>query len=109
MNNASAVPLLESLASSVRLDIYRLLVRAGPEGLVAGRIAEALALPPTNTSFHLKALTQSGLLSVVQEGRYLRYRACMQVMTGLIDFLVAECCQGHPERCDLPPSPICCD
>lgn len=109
MNSTNAVTLLESLASTIRLDIYRLLVKAGPDGLVAGRIADALALPAPNLSFHLKALTQAGLLEATQEGRYLRYRARMQVMTGLIDFLTAECCQDHPELCGLAPSNPCCE
>ena len=91
--------IFESLASSVRLDVYRLLVKNAPDGLVAGEIATLLALPPTNLSFHLKALTQAGLLSVVQEGRYQRYRANLSIMQELIDYLTAECCAGHPEHC----------
>lgn len=101
MNIDSAVPIFESLASPVRLAIYRLLVKAGPDGLVAGRIAAELALPANNASFHLKALTQAGLLAVSQEGRYLRYRASLATMTGLIDFLTAECCSGLPAACGI--------
>ena len=61
MEKASATTVFESLASGIRLDIYRLLVRQGPQGLVAGEIASALDIPPTNLSFHLKALTQARL------------------------------------------------
>ena len=99
MVTSSAVKIFESLSSGIRLEIYRLLVRTGPAGLVAGEIGAALALPPTNLSFHLKALTQSQMLSVVQEGRFLRYRANLALMQDLIAYLTAECCSGHPELC----------
>jgi DNA-binding transcriptional ArsR family regulator len=56
-------------------------------------------VPPTNLSFHLKALTQARLVSVVQEGRFQRYRANLALMQELITFLTAECCAGHPEQC----------
>lgn len=110
MNTQTAAPLFESLASPVRLDIYRLLVKTGPGGLVAGQIATALGLPATNSSFHLKALVQSGLIGVAQEGRFLRYRACMGVMAELIAFLTAECCDGQPALCGVTPlQPDCCE
>ncbi len=99
MKKDAAITALASLASGLRLDIYRLLVREGPEGVVAGEIAAAMEVPPTNLSFHLKALTQAGLLSVTQEGRFQRYRANLGLMQGLIDYLTAECCAGHPEQC----------
>ena len=99
MEQDQAIKVFESLASGLRLDIYRLLMRHGPEGLVAGEIASALGVPPTNLSFHLKALTQSGLLGVTPEGRYQRYRAQIPLMLDLIAYLTEECCAGHPEQC----------
>ena len=102
MRKTSAVTIFESLASGVRLDVYRLLVRKGLEGMVAGDIAAAVDLPPTNLSFHLKAMTQAGLLTVEQEGRYQRYRANLPLMLDLIAYLTDECCAGHPERCAVP-------
>lgn len=99
MEKAIATTVFESLASGIRLDVYRLLVRKGTGGLVAGEIAGALDLPPTNLSFHLKALTQARLVTVEQEGRYQRYRANMPLMLDLIGYLTAECCAGHPEQC----------
>jgi ArsR family transcriptional regulator, arsenate/arsenite/antimonite-responsive transcriptional repressor len=99
MNPKAAITIFESLASGVRLDIYRLLVRKGPNGMVAGEIATALDLPPTNASFHLKGLTQAGLLTVEQEGRFQRYRANLSLMVDLIGYLTEECCSGHPEQC----------
>lgn len=99
MQKSAAVSLFDSLASGIRLDVYRLLVRKGLDGMVAGEIAAALDLPSTNLSFHLKAMTQVGLLSVEQEGRYQRYRANIPLMLDLIAYLTAECCAGHPEQC----------
>ena len=110
MNKQIAITLFESLASGVRLDIFRLLVKHAPTGLVAGEISAALALPATNASFHLKAMTHAGLLNVTQEGRYQRYRAHLTVMQSLIDYLTAECCTGKPELCfDAGKAPSCCD
>ena len=102
MRKTTAVTIFESLASGVRLDVYRLLVRKGLEGMVAGDIAAALDLPPTNLSFHLKAMKQAGLLTVEQEGRYQRYRANLPLMLDLIAYLTEECCAGNPEQCAVP-------
>ena len=109
MNKEIATTLFESLASGVRLDVFRLLVKNAPTGLVAGEIATELALPPTNLSFHLKAMTYAGLVHVTQEGRYQRYRANLTIMQSLIDYLTAECCTGHPEHCfDNGSASSCC-
>lgn len=99
MNNQNATQIFESLSSPVRLSIFKLLVKQGPDGLVAGEIASVLEIPSTNLSFHLKNLTQVGLLRVEQEGRYQRYRADIELMQALIAFLTHECCAGHPELC----------
>ncbi|MBJ2433193.1 helix-turn-helix transcriptional regulator, partial [Salmonella enterica subsp. enterica serovar Typhimurium] len=64
MNKQTATTIFESLSSGVRLDVYRLLINMGTEGMVAGEIASTLDIPPTNLSFHLKALTQAGMLTV---------------------------------------------
>lgn len=102
MEKRTAITIFESLSSAVRLDAYRLLVNKGVEGMVAGEIASTLDIPPTNLSFHLKALTQAGLLTVQQEGRFQRYRANLPLMVELIAFLTQECCAGHPELCLVP-------
>jgi len=86
------------------------LVKHAPTGLVAGEIATLLALPPTNLSFHLKAMTHAGLLNVTQEGRYQRYRANLGIMQELIVYLTAECCTGHPEHCfESDSASDCCN
>tara|TARA_Y100000815_G_scaffold77635_1_gene66680 strand:+ start:9999 stop:10352 length:354 start_codon:yes stop_codon:yes gene_type:complete len=99
MEKITATSIFESLSSSLRLDVYRLLVKQGNAGLVAGEIAATLDVPPTNLSFHLKALTQAGMLTVQQEGRFQRYRANIPLMLELIAYLTEECCAGHPEQC----------
>ena len=104
MDKKAAVSAFEALSSGIRLDVFRLLVRAGPQGMVAGELASALDLPPTNMSFHLKALAQAGLVAAEQEGRFQRYRADMARMRGLIAYLTEECCAGHPEACGLLPA-----
>lgn len=110
MDKKIATTIFESLASGVRLDVYRLLVKNAPNGLVAGEIAALLALPSTNLSFHLKALTHAGLLNVTQEGRYQRYRANLGIMQELIVYLTAECCTGHPEHCfESDSASDCCN
>ena len=67
--------------------------------MVAGEIATTLEVPPTNLSFHLKALTQARLLTVEQEGRFQRYRANIPLMLDMIAYLTAECCSGNPDQC----------
>ena len=106
MDKRSAIEIFESLSSGIRLDVYRMLVEQGPQGLVAGQIASALDLPPPNLSFHLKAMTQAGLVSVEQEGRFQRYRANRPLMADLVAYLTAECCAGHPEQCAELHTPL---
>lgn len=110
MENTIATSIFESLSSGVRLDVFRLLVKKGLEGMVAGEIATTLNVPPTNLSFHLKALIHNNLLSVEQEGRFQRYRANLPLMLDLIAYLTEECCEGHPEDCaEMRDSSTCCE
>jgi ArsR family transcriptional regulator len=110
MEKNIATAVFESLSSGIRLDVFRLLVKQGPQGMVAGEIGAALDVPPTNLSFHLKALTRARLLTVQQEGRFQRYRADIALMLDLIAYLTEECCSGHPEQCaDLRAASSCCD
>jgi len=99
MDKKTATTIFESLSSEVRLDVFRLLVKTGPEGMVAGEIASALDIPNTNLSFHLKAMTHVGMVSVQQEGRFQRYRANFPLMLETIAYLTEECCSGHPDQC----------
>lgn len=99
MDNIKATTVFESLSSTVRLDAFRLLVKQGLDGMVAGEIASALNIPANNLSFHLKAMTHAGMVSVTQEGRFQRYRANLTLMFALVDYLTEECCAGKPEQC----------
>lgn len=108
MEKQSATQIFESLSSPIRLDIYRLLVKCGLEGMVAGQIASTLALPANNLSFHLKGMLHAGLITVQQEGRFQRYRANLSLMLELIAYLTEECCAGHPEHCAELRAASCC-
>lgn len=109
MKTEQAVTIFETLASGTRLEIYRLLVKAGLDGLVASEIAQALDIAPNKLSFHLKSMTHSGLTSVEQEGRFQRYRANIPLMLDVIGYLTEECCAGNPEQClSLREQSDCC-
>lgn len=99
MEVAHASTLFEALSSPVRLQLFRLLVRFAPDGLVVGEIAKHLQIPGTNLSFHLKGLLHTGLITVEKEGRFLRYRANIPLMLETIAYLTEECCAGSPEQC----------
>lgn len=99
MKTNEASKIFEALAADIRLDIFRLLVKNAPEGLVAGDIARLADIPATNLSFHLKAIVHSGLASVEREGRFQRYKANIPLMLDVIAYLTSECCSKHPEVC----------
>lgn len=99
MESTHAAKIFEALSSEVRLDLFRVLVKNAPEGLVAGEIATLLDIPSTNLSFHLKAIVQSGLVDVEREGRFMRYKANIPLMLDIVAYLTAECCAGNPAAC----------
>jgi ArsR family transcriptional regulator len=88
-----------ALSQETRLEIVRLLVRAGLDGLPAGEIAEAVGASPSNLSFHLKDLERAGLVTARREARSILYTAQYQALRGLVDFLMKDCCAGHPKIC----------
>lgn len=95
------VKALAALAQISRLRVFRLLVGAGNEGLHPGQMSDALAIPGNALSFHLKELHYCGLITQAREGRFLRYRADLEMMRQLMEFLAAHCCNGAP--CDVMP------
>jgi DNA-binding transcriptional ArsR family regulator len=99
MKNTDAVAALAALAQASRLDVFRLLVRAGPEGMPAGGVAAALKLAPNTLTFHFDRLRDAGLVTVRREGRSMIYAARFEVMNGLLGFLTENCCQGTAETC----------
>jgi len=96
MDNKDAVTALAALAQESRLATFRLLVQAGPGGLAASKIAEALGVPPSSLSFHLKELTYANLIVPRQEGRFVIYAAQFERMNALLGFLTENCCGGNP-------------
>ena len=94
-----ALTAFAALSQATRLQIVRLLVSAGPAGLAAGMIAERLAVATSNLSFHLKELEHAGLIVSRREGRSIIYSASLAMLSGLVQFLMRDCCQGHPEVC----------
>lgn len=96
MDTKPAIAALAALAQESRLATYRLLVQAGPAGLPATRIAEALGVPPSSLSFHLKELSHAGLVVPRQDGRFIIYSANFETMNALLGFLTENCCGGNP-------------
>lgn len=94
MEAQAVIRALGALAQEHRLAAYRLLVQAGPEGLAAGALAEALGVPPSSMSFHLAQLGNAGLVSQRREGRSIIYSADYPAMTGLLGYLSENCCGG---------------
>jgi ArsR family transcriptional regulator len=104
MEKTSALTALAALAQETRLDIFRLLVQAGPDGMPAGRIAEHLGLPSATLAFHLKELKIAGLVTCTRNGRSLIYAAEYPTMNALLSFLTENCC-GRPAGACLPICP----
>jgi ArsR family transcriptional regulator, arsenate/arsenite/antimonite-responsive transcriptional repressor len=99
MKKPDAVAALAALAQENRLDVFRLLVKAGPKGMPAGSVADALDLAPNTLTFHFDRLRLAGLVTVRREGRSMIYAARFEVMNGLLGFLTENCCQGAAEAC----------
>lgn len=99
MDNKSAVLLLSSIAQEARLEIFRLLVQVGTEGLAAGVIGEKLQIPASTLSFHLKELSVAGLVSARQVSRFIYYSANYDAMNSLLAYLTENCCAGEQACC----------
>jgi DNA-binding transcriptional ArsR family regulator len=96
-----AISALAALAQPTRLAIFRLLIRHEPVGITAGAIAETIGAPHNTMSTHLAILVRAGLLRSTRDGRTIIYRSNVEGMRSLIAFLVDDCCDGHPELCNL--------
>jgi len=101
----SAVKALAALAQETRLSIFRILVQTGEAGLSAGQIAKELSIPNATLSFHLKELTNAGLITARQESRFIYYAANFSAMNELLGYLTENCCAGNP----CGPARVCCD
>jgi ArsR family transcriptional regulator len=98
METNKAITALAALSQETRLSIFRVLVRAGPQGSSAGAVAEAVGAPASTLSFHLKELAHAGLIQSRQESRFIYYSADYAAMSELVAFLTENCCQGMPAR-----------
>lgn len=108
MEQHVAVDALAALAQEARLTVFRLLVKAGPNGMTAGDIAAAVGLAPSTMSHHLGALERAGLARSRRDGRTIVYAADYEGTRRLLSFLMEDCCQGRPEICGTGLAPAAC-
>ena len=99
MESAHAILALAALAQTTRLDVFRLLVKHEPDGLAAGDIAKALAVPQNTMSSHLAILSRAELVSAQRFGRSIVYRADLKRFQAVVLFMLRDCCDGRPEIC----------
>jgi DNA-binding transcriptional ArsR family regulator len=105
MKSKEALVALSALAQESRLEVFRLLVRRGPEGYTPGQLGQKLDIPAPTLSFHLKELQHAGLVEVRRDGRFLYYRADFARMNGLVGFLTENCCSLGQVGCDTGCAP----
>lgn len=99
MEDRTAIDAFAALAQPTRLNVFRRLVTAHPDGLPAGEIARTLEVRHNTLSTHLAVLSRAGLISATREGRVIRFRAELDAVRGLVVFLTGDCCSGRPEIC----------
>jgi len=99
MKSKQAISALSALAHEGRLSAFRLLIKAGPDGMAAGDVAARLKMPPSSLSTNLTLLSNAGLVSSRRDGRSIIYRADYRAMRNLLGFLIEDCCSGSSEIC----------
>ena len=109
MNEAQAMEVFRALSQETRLQIVRLLVKAGPDGLAAGVIGEAVGASSSGASFHLSHLERAGLIRSRRDSRSIIYSVSFEALSGLVRFLMDDCCQGRPEICQPIIDAATCD
>lgn len=108
MDERQALIAFGAMSQETRLRIVRRLVKAGPDGMAAGSIAEAAGVSASNVSFHLKELERAGLVAARRDSRSIVYSAEYPALSGLIRFLMDDCCAGNPAICAPALIPACC-
>ncbi len=103
MHDDAALSVLVALAQETRLAVLLTLLRHLPDGVSAGRLAEAVGCAPSTLSFHIQHLAGAGLVRPYRQAQSVIYFAVPDAIGGLTNFLTRECCQGRPKRCGLPP------
>lgn len=104
ISSPHALAALAALGQPTRLEIFRLLMRREPRGLAAGAIADTIGCPHNTLSSHLGTLARAGLVRGTRDGKSIIYRADVEGMRALVAFLITDCCDGHPEICNLQGS-----
>lgn len=99
LDETQALDAFAALSQATRLQMVRALVVAGSDGMAAGAIGEAVGASSSSASFHLSHLERAGLVTSRRESRSIIYSANYDSLAGLVGFLMADCCQGHPEVC----------
>jgi len=99
MNEDQALGAFSALSQETRLQIVRLLVRAGPDGMAAGAIGQVVEASSSRVSFHLSHLERAGLVKSRRDARSIIYSVSFNALSGLVRFLMEDCCQGRPEIC----------
>ena len=108
MDKNNALDAFAALGQPVRLDVFRLLVKAGTQGMSAGQISDALDVRQNTMSANLAILTRAGLITKTREGRSIRYFADMDGMRGLLAYLMEDCCGGNPDLCQPVINELAC-
>ncbi len=105
MSSPLALAALAALGQPTRLAIFKLLMRSQPDGMAAGGIAEQIGVPQNTLSTHIAILARSGLVTGTRDGRSIIYRANVERMRALLEYLVDDCCDRHPELCGFTSAP----
>jgi len=108
MDINAALNAFGALSQKTRLEVFRLLINAGPEGMSAGDIGEVLGVRQNTMSANLSVLLQAGLIRNEREGRSIRYFADLDGTKELLTYLMADCCGGHPELCAQVMDAVAC-
>ncbi|MGT2467169.1 ArsR/SmtB family transcription factor [Mesorhizobium atlanticum] len=108
MDKIQAIAALSALGCDTRLEVFRLLVKAGPGGLPAGEIGTRLGAVQNTMSAHLKVLDHAGLIRAERDGRMIRYVADMTGLRDLLAYLMEDCCNGAPELCQPVIQAVTC-
>ncbi len=112
LDEHQALDAFGALSQETRLRMVRILVQAGPEGMAAGAVGEAVGASSSSASFHLSHLERAGLVQSRRDARSIIYSARYTGLAALVEFLMRDCCQGHPQVCApavdaLSASPCC--
>ncbi|WP_019960250.1 ArsR/SmtB family transcription factor [Woodsholea maritima] len=106
MDLAQAATQFGALAHTTRLQVFKALIQAGPGGRPAGELADLVSVSPSNLSAHLTVLNQADLITMRRDGRMRIYAVSIERTAELVSFLVEDCCQGHPEICQIAQADI---